>query len=106
MFLAAAIGTTVAWSVNYSKYGHRDAQFGPLTLDASVNAENVIEAMSKRYSDVRPKAEVLGESTHDFGVMAPNEQGEHTFIVRNSGEMPLSLNLGATTCKCTLGESN
>lgn len=104
MFVAAAIGTTVAWSVNYNRYGHRDARMGPLTLDGSVNADNVMEIVTKDDTLVPPKAELVGEPTHDFGVMAPNDKGEHTFVIRNAGEGDLSLELGASTCKCTLGE--
>ncbi len=37
-------------------------------------------------------------------MMAPGTEGEHTFIVKSVGEDDLRLRLGATTCKCTLGE--
>ncbi len=104
MIVAAAIGTTVAWSVNYNKYGHRDAALGPITLDGRVNAANAMKVIAKNYAESLPKAEIVGESAHDFGVMRPDQEGKHTFVVRNAGDAALTLALGATTCKCTLGE--
>ncbi len=102
--LAAAIGTTVAWWINYNKYGQHGAEFGPLTLDGSVNATNVIDVVSQAYPSKLPKAEIVGDSLYDFGAMGPGDEGEHTFIIRNTGENTLNLKLGATSCKCTLGE--
>ncbi len=51
-----------------------------------------------------PAAET--ESTvHDFGVAEIGSKGEHTFVVRNTGEAPLELvaNQGDSTCQCTVG---
>ena len=104
MILTAAIGATVAWSVNYNKYAHRDAALGPITLDGRVNAANAMSVLAENYTESLPTAEIVGESTHDFGVMRPEEEGKHTFVVRNTGKAKLTLALGATTCKCTLGE--
>ena len=103
MILAAAIGTSVAWAVNYNRYAHRDAEFGPLTWDREVNAENVADVIVQDDQVLLPRAELVGDTLHDFGVMAPGDEGEHTFTIRNSGEDTLSLEIGATTCKCTLG---
>ena len=50
------------------------------------------------------RVELLGEPTHDFGMMSPETEGEHVFVIKNVGEEDLTLRLGATTCKCTLGE--
>jgi hypothetical protein len=50
------------------------------------------------------RAEVVGGGTYDFGVMEQDEQGKHTFEIRNTGNAPLKLAKGATTCKCTLSK--
>ena len=50
-----------------------------------------------------PKA-VVDETTFDFGVMDPLTTGSHTFIIRNEGKAPLEIELGSTTCQCTLGK--
>ena len=104
MILAVALGTTVAWCVNYSRYGHRDARFGLMTLDGSIDAENVMAEVVKLHSKSLAVAEVQGDTTYDFGVLAPNDTGEHSFVLKNVGEEPLTLKLGATTCKCTVGD--
>lgn len=48
-----------------------------------------------------PKAVVVGGAHHDFGEMDRAAKGRHTFVVRNTGDGPLTLTKGTTTCKCT-----
>lgn len=50
----------------------------------------------------RPRVD-LAEKEFDFGIMDPLTMGRHGFIVKNIGAGPLSLKVGATTCKCTIG---
>jgi hypothetical protein len=106
MVLAVAIGTAVAWAINHKRFGHRAARFGPFTIDGEVTPENVVAHITKDLPKEMPRVEVVGDSTHDFGIMAPGSTGEHTFVVKNVGEEDLRLRLGASTCKCTLGELN
>ena len=40
---------------------------------------------------------------YEFGSMAVNEEKKHTFKIRNTGEGPLQLEVGPSTCKCTVG---
>lgn len=51
-----------------------------------------------------PRAVVVNGERHDFGTMDRLAQGEHAFLIHNNGDAPLELQLGKTTCKCTLGE--
>jgi hypothetical protein len=51
-----------------------------------------------------PRAVVVNGERHDFGTMDRLAQGEHAFQIHNDGDAPLELQLGKTTCKCTLGE--
>jgi hypothetical protein len=51
-----------------------------------------------------PIAEVVNGERHNFGTMDRNELGSHTFVIRNSGDEPLTLTKGKTTCKCTVFE--
>ncbi len=101
--VAFGIGTAAAFAINQSNFGYRDAKFGPITLDGSINAENALAELSKGLPDGFAKAEIPGGTTHNFGVMAPDEEGEHTFVVKNVGTEPLTLKVGASTCKCTVG---
>ncbi|MDV6031321.1 MAG: DUF1573 domain-containing protein [Phycisphaera sp. RhM] len=101
--LAFVIGTTGAWTMNYMEYGHREAYFGEITMDGSVTADNVMAKLKEYHSDSAARAELAGERVHDFGAMSPNSKGSHQFIVKNVGDGVLRLELGASTCKCTLG---
>jgi hypothetical protein len=104
LVLAAAAGTTVAWAINYQRYGHRIARFGPFTMDGDVTPSTVATFLSKDLPTGLARAELKGDNSHDFGMMPPGSEGEHVFVVKNVGEEELTLRLGATTCKCTLGE--
>lgn len=46
----------------------------------------------------------IDQSTHDFGTMQRGVTKSHEFVFTNTGTAPLTLEVGRTTCKCTLGE--
>ena len=101
--LAAAVGGVVGWSINYSRFGHRTAHMGEMVYQGEVKGGNYAEHLASFTQAENPKVELLGGDTYDFGSMAPNEKGEHRFVIKNVGDGDLTLRLGATTCKCTLG---
>ncbi len=49
-----------------------------------------------------PIAVVVGSTEYDFGTMERQGVRTHTFVIRNDGTKPLTLEKGETTCKCTL----
>lgn len=49
-----------------------------------------------------PRVEVA-EPTFNFGTMRRGATQSHEFVVKNVGGEPLTLEVGATTCKCTIG---
>ncbi len=104
MLVSAVAGITVAWAVNYQRFGHRTARFGPFTVDGELTPDNVIAYLNKDLPEGRARVELVGDNKHDFGMMAPGSTGEHVFVIKNVGEDDLRLRLGASTCKCTLGE--
>lgn len=104
LVLSAVAGTATAWAINYKRFGHRVARFGPFTMETDVTADNVMKILNRNVPEGRAKVELVGDSTFDFGMMAPGTEGEHTFIVKSVGEDDVQLRLGATTCKCTLGD--
>ncbi len=103
MFLAATLGASVAWTVNYKRYGHRTARFGPFDMTTTVTADNAMDVINKDVSISLGRVEMTKGTDHNFGVMAPGEEGEYTFVVKNVGKGELKLRIGASTCKCTLG---
>lgn len=50
-----------------------------------------------------PHVVVENGNEFDFGVMDLNEALTHTFVLRNEGDAPLTLELLGTTCKCAIG---
>ena len=76
---------------------------GPITMDGTVTAENAVEQIEQKLPQGLAKVEMVSSPTHNFGVMSPNQEGEHAFTIKNVGDEPLTLRVGATTCKCTLG---
>ena len=42
------------------------------------------------------------ETTLDFGRMDPRSSGRHAFTIRNTGDAPLELTEGRSSCKCQL----
>ena len=103
LVLAAIVGTTIAWGVNQRNYVDREAYFASFSMEPS-DYGSLTKVRSSKDVDLSSKArvEVIGELTHDFGVMSPNTEGEHVFRIKNTGEDDLTLRLGATTCKFTL----
>ncbi len=51
-----------------------------------------------------PKVEVEGGTEFRFGTMQHGDSMSHDFVFRNIGDGPLNLDMGASTCKCTVGE--
>lgn len=103
LVLSAVAGTAVAWTINERSFGNREAHFGPIGLEGGITADNVVQHVRGQWPSQLPRAEVIGEAEYNFGVMAPEEKGSHTFTIRNTGQSDLSLKLGASTCKCTFG---
>lgn len=44
------------------------------------------------------------EKSYDFGVIGPQDVVEREFIIRNTGEAPLTISRAYTTCGCTRAE--
>ena len=53
--------------------------------------------------DGTPRVEV-DERVFQFGTMDVNAQQQHEFILRNTGDAPLELTAGDTSCSCTVSE--
>jgi len=52
---------------------------------------------------VDPVIEV-DQANYQFGTMQRGTTKSHEFVVRNTGESPLTLRAGGTSCKCTIGD--
>ncbi|KLU03779.1 hypothetical protein RISK_004186 [Rhodopirellula islandica] len=101
--IVAGIGAAIAYNINESNYGHYEAHFGPIDYEGKTTAANAMASLKKDWSEDVPKVELPDGNEYDFGIMQPEEEGEHTFTVVNVGVAPLTLKIGASTCKCTVG---
>jgi hypothetical protein len=51
-----------------------------------------------------PVAVVVDGTTYDFGSGQRDSKMKHTFIIKNEGNAPLTLEQGPTSCKCAVSE--
>ncbi|MCH1497042.1 MAG: DUF1573 domain-containing protein, partial [Rubripirellula sp.] len=104
ILLSALLGIATAAVANYTTFGSREAFFGPFGTNNEMTAADLPAYRQSLLPDGRPKVELVDEPSFDFGLMAPDTEGEHLFRVKNIGTGDLRLRLGASTCKCTLGD--
>lgn len=51
----------------------------------------------------QPRADAP-DASFDFGELNPGTTSSHTFVIRNTGPVPLVVRKGPTTCKCTVSD--
>jgi hypothetical protein len=89
--LAAAVGAVVGGGVAALEAASRPWQAGDFQVATSTG------------TGPAPIAEVP-ETVFAFGTVGVGGKGTHEFIIRNSGNAPLELNRGATSCTCTVSD--
>jgi hypothetical protein len=47
---------------------------------------------------------VIPETSYDFGTIGVKDVVEQTFVIRNTGDAPLTISRAYTTCGCTTAE--
>ncbi len=104
ILLSSLLGIASAAGLNYAQYGNREALFGAFGMNNDLTAARLPEYRESLLPKDRPKVDLIDEPNHDFGLMAPDTEGEHLFRIKNVGSGDLRLRLGASTCKCTLGD--
>lgn len=96
--LFAGLGILAGTGVTYLEFRDAREQFSPL------NQVVAKLAPMPRADGARPKAHLVDGRKYDFGTMDRLSQKSHTFLIRNDGNAPLSVELGRTTCKCTVSD--
>jgi Protein of unknown function (DUF1573) len=51
-----------------------------------------------------PKLELIGGKVYEFGALAANTKGSHTWLFKNVGRGPLEVWLEQTSCSCTVAQ--
>lgn len=105
LFLAVGV-----WAASTSTFLYRhprardiriviDKRTGSPVVEAAVNPT---ARASLQSSEPEPRV-LISETKFDFGTMDPLSDGRHEFELRNVGLGALTLKVGASTCKCTVG---
>src|SRR5262245_1226983 len=89
---ALVLGSAVGFFWTHFEFAHDDLPVAVTPVGGTSHAPQ---------GKIGPKAVVVNGERHDFGTMDRNGHGQHTFLLRNDGDEPLSLTTGQTTCKCT-----
>ncbi len=103
MVIGGLIGVAAAYSVHQARFGVA-AEFGPFATTNDLTAAEVVQLLDIKSDSGSPRLEVIGGEEHDFGIMEPGTKGEHSFVVKNSGTAPMTLEVIGSTCKCTIGK--
>ncbi len=70
----------------------------PFTAVHEMGAGPAIPFLSE--DQPQPRIEIPKDS-HSFGSIGPKDVVSHTFVIRNSGDAPLTISRAFTTCGCT-----
>ena len=85
MLLSATIGFSVAWAVNQSRFGGRVAYMGQFSTEGDFQPTDLVSFRPLDKPDAMARVEMLAPQQHDFGMMKPGDEGEHTFVIKNVG---------------------
>jgi hypothetical protein len=112
---ASALAGTI-WVARYAPWIRRVEPILPLIAPLPTSSKPAMPMPpphSDDKKDAKPRPQLAdkppfpkvdtGHRVHEFGTMAVNEEQKHTFKIRNKGEGPLELEVGPSTCKCTVG---
>jgi hypothetical protein len=95
VLVGAAIGLGSSW---YEYAGDRGFGFSkPLPA----NDADSVAAGTADHPLGRARVAVEGDGIFDFGVMSKSETRSHTFVVQNTGTIPLTLRFLEKSCQCT-----
>ncbi|HBE69724.1 MAG TPA: hypothetical protein DDW52_16380 [Planctomycetaceae bacterium] len=104
IFATAALGLAGGkLQAIYETSGFTERFLDSRETEAELN-QQISRAELLKQSVGTPKVEVVDGATHDFGSMQHGEERSHVFVFRNTGDGPLNLTMGGSTCKCTVGD--
>lgn len=94
LLILALAGFAGGWSWTRWELGPRETPPPLLTSDAQLASGQA----------QLPKLLIVDGTTFDFGTMEFATAKKHAFVVKNTGQAPLTLKMLGTSCKCTLAE--
>lgn len=99
-----AIGAALGVALGYRDVGKVETSLTPPSRPGDEAAPSAsVNAGPEKAASRWPQASV-DAATYDFGVMQRGSTQSHEFVFKNTGDAPLTLRVGRTSCKCTLGD--
>ena len=106
IFIGAVLGLGIGWVQSNSLFKGYEERFALSRATAAESSGEMTREQVVQNSVGTPKVEVVGGTKFDFGNMKLGESMSHEFPFRNTGDGPLNLTMGTSTCKCTIGNLN
>jgi len=101
ILISALIGSAIGATIAYVEVGSSQQ---PVVTPQPLASELNREQKPEQHDDTpQPHVEV-DEEVYDFGTMQRGTTKSHDFVFKNMGQAPLTLKVGQTSCKCTVGE--
>jgi hypothetical protein len=94
ILIAALVGSAIGGAVGYVEVSSDPDTVAALAGDPAAPPEP--QGKSARVEVVEPH--------FNFGQMERGREKSHEFLIRNTGDAPLTLTVGQTSCKCTLSK--
>jgi hypothetical protein len=96
---SSVVGVALGGTLAYLDAGGVETTWAPDTLAEDAPAGGSAAGANRAYPRV-----VVDAPEFDFGTMQRGATKSHEFVFKNTGDAPLRLEVGQTSCKCTLGE--
>jgi hypothetical protein len=113
-FWAVMVGIVAALGIGYAFLSGEPTAYVPVAYaEEDVANDKPIHAIHEMKGgpvipflpEDQPQPEIsFAESFYDFGAVWPTAVLKHKFIVRNTGEAPLTISRAYTTCGCTTAD--
>jgi hypothetical protein len=100
ILISAIVGVLVGGAGAYVEVYRSNIDLNPPPRATAKQTEKQPAAST---DEAAPRVQI-DEPNYQFGTMQRNTSKSHHFTVKNVGGAPLTLRVGQTTCKCTLGE--
>jgi len=94
------VGVAAGFGSTWIEFRHQSDPFGP---DPRSRPDGV-STDSDADTAAGPVAVVVDGTRYDFGTGQRDSKMKHTFIIKNEGKGPLTLQQGPTSCKCAVSE--
>ncbi len=104
IIVGLAVGSGLGWIQSKSVYTGFEERFLVSTTTLAESKGELTHDEVEAQAVGTPRVEVEGGDNYEFGTMLLGDSLSHEFKFRNVGDGPLFLDMGGSTCKCTIGD--